>query len=104
MSLIAASSIFMIEPLPNCFSICDSAAANAFDLLSSILYLFLGCRHLRQAHFAVALGQHRILCKRPYCLPGDRRLATARAPGVQCPRPATHGGHRERPMRNTYGA
>jgi hypothetical protein len=26
----------MIEPLPNCFSICDSAAASAFDLLSSM--------------------------------------------------------------------
>jgi hypothetical protein len=26
----------MIEPLPYCFSICDSAAANALDLLSSI--------------------------------------------------------------------
>ncbi len=39
MSLIAASSILMMEPLPNCFSICDSAAASAFDLLSSMLYL-----------------------------------------------------------------
>src|SRR5438045_5849910 len=36
MSLMASASIFMIEPLPNCFSICDSAAANALDLLSSI--------------------------------------------------------------------
>jgi hypothetical protein len=27
----------MIEPLPNCFSICESAAASAFDLFSSIL-------------------------------------------------------------------
>ena len=35
-----ASPIFMIEPLPNCFSICESAAASAFDLFSSIL----GCR------------------------------------------------------------
>src|SRR5438309_9848061 len=50
MSLIASASIFMIEPLPNCFSIWDSAAANALDLLSSIAVpLFLGCRHLRQA-------------------------------------------------------
>src|SRR5258708_14183100 len=40
MSLIAASSILMMEPLPNCFSICDSAAASAFDLLSSMLYPF----------------------------------------------------------------
>jgi hypothetical protein len=38
--------------LPYCFSICDSAAANALDLLSSIaaVPLFLSCRHLRQAH------------------------------------------------------
>jgi hypothetical protein len=35
-ALAAASSIFMIEPLPNCFSIWESAAANALDLLSSI--------------------------------------------------------------------
>jgi hypothetical protein len=27
----------MIEPLPNCFSICESAAARAFALFSSIL-------------------------------------------------------------------
>jgi hypothetical protein len=30
------SPIFMIEPLPNCFSIWASAAASAFALLSSI--------------------------------------------------------------------
>ena len=32
----SASPIFMIEPLPNCFSICDRAAASAFALFSSI--------------------------------------------------------------------
>src|SRR5678809_94945 len=30
------SPIFMIEPLPNCFSICASAAASALPLLSSM--------------------------------------------------------------------
>jgi hypothetical protein len=34
------SPIFMIEPLPNCFSIWASAAASAFDLLSFIAYPF----------------------------------------------------------------
>ncbi len=33
----SASPSFMIEPLPNCFSIWDSAAARAFALFSSIL-------------------------------------------------------------------
>src|SRR5207302_10251051 len=48
-SFAASASSFMIEPLPNCFSIWDSAAANALDLLSSIgVPLFLGW-HLRQA-------------------------------------------------------
>jgi hypothetical protein len=34
-----ASPIFMIEPLPNCFSICASAAASALLLLSSIAFI-----------------------------------------------------------------
>jgi hypothetical protein len=38
-SSISASPIFMMEPLPNCFSICCSAAASAFALLSSMVYL-----------------------------------------------------------------
>src|SRR3954466_14619762 len=63
MSLIASASIFMIEPLPNCFSIWESAAANALDLLSSISSVPLLGRHLRQVF--VVLGQHRILYKRP---------------------------------------
>ena len=33
----SASPIFMIEPLPNCFSICESAACRALALFSSIL-------------------------------------------------------------------
>src|SRR6478735_3419423 len=33
----SASPIFMIEPLPNCFSICERAAWRAFALFSSIL-------------------------------------------------------------------
>ena len=33
----SASPNFMIEPLPNCFSIWESAAARAFALFSSIL-------------------------------------------------------------------
>src|SRR6476661_5363357 len=33
----SASPIFMIEPLPNCFSICERAAARALALFSSIL-------------------------------------------------------------------
>ena len=50
MSLIAASSIFMIEPLPNCFSICESAAAKCLRLVVIHLRvpLLYGCRHLRQ--------------------------------------------------------
>jgi hypothetical protein len=31
------SPIFMMAPLPNCFSICESAAERALDLFSSIL-------------------------------------------------------------------
>ena len=31
------SPIFMMEPLPNCFSICESAACSALALFSSIL-------------------------------------------------------------------
>jgi hypothetical protein len=52
----------MIEPLPNCFSIWESAAANALDLLSSISWSSsVFCYwHLRQ----LKLGQHRILYKR----------------------------------------
>src|SRR5207237_8962256 len=34
-----ASPIFMIEPLPNCFSICASAATSALLLLSSIAFI-----------------------------------------------------------------
>src|SRR3974390_262520 len=34
----ASESMRMMEPLPNCFSICASAAASAFDLLSSITF------------------------------------------------------------------
>src|SRR5450631_3377152 len=36
-----ASPIFMIEPLPNCFSICASAATSALLLLSSIAFISL---------------------------------------------------------------
>src|SRR5574343_1910045 len=35
-SSLSASPIFMMEPLPNCFSICCHAAASAFALLSSM--------------------------------------------------------------------
>src|SRR5436309_5428739 len=34
-----ASPIFMIEPLPNCFSICAKAALSALLLLSSIAFI-----------------------------------------------------------------
>ena len=33
----------MIEPLPNCFSICESAAASAFCLLSSMMFAISFC-------------------------------------------------------------
>ena len=47
-SAICASPIFMIEPLPNCFSICASAAASALLFWSSMVCLNRGaCRGLR---------------------------------------------------------
>src|SRR5487761_2197345 len=39
-SWIASESMRMMEPLPNCFSICASAAASAFVLLSSMKISF----------------------------------------------------------------
>jgi hypothetical protein len=47
-----------MEPLPYCFSICDSAAANALDLFSSIAVPLLlvvgifGRRHREGGHWA----------------------------------------------------
>ena len=38
MAMLVRSPIRMMEPLPNCFSICDNAAASALDLFSSTLY------------------------------------------------------------------
>src|SRR5436190_136935 len=79
MSLMAASSIFMIEPLPNCFSIWESAAANALDLLSSICVCTssLGCRHLTAgrswAHTGYCINVHD-------CETVDRGLSTRKNP------------------------
>src|SRR4051812_11728941 len=39
---ICDSPIFMIEPLPNCFSICCRAAVSALPLLSSIGFSWIG--------------------------------------------------------------
>jgi hypothetical protein len=47
----------MMEPLPYCFSICDSAAANALDLLSSIAVpLFLDLSASTAAHLGQRSG------------------------------------------------
>src|SRR5579862_8177391 len=51
-----ASPIFMMEPLPNCFSICASAAASALFLLSSIAFIPLDLPAATLLMVALAVG------------------------------------------------
>src|SRR5687767_3973357 len=111
MSLIASSPIFMIEPLPYCFSICESAAANALDLLSSIacVPLVLGW-HLRQLGWAntgyCIYAQYCGLVDRP--LSTREKILRRQKDGESCvPRPRRHGlsdgrppGQKGRPRRD----
>ena len=112
-SAICASPIFMIEPLPNCFSICASAAASALLLLSSIVCPGVGVvRVLRGSGPAPATARsavdpsmrrlwHRTIVR---CQPPDERgrIRTAAGPAASRPlqrsaAPAPGSAPRRRP-------